>query len=86
MQEHGEEQICRHDSVCLLPPHHCHHHPQHPHRHHEQHSCKTLLKEGFILNTRVGLDFVTIQNRILNEFLILIKVSDFILNQFVLVI
>ena len=51
---------------------------------------QTLLKMGQYpqyLLTRVGLDFVTILNRILKlnfQFIILIKVSEFNLNQFVL--
>ena len=39
---------------------------------------------AFIMQTRVGLDFVTILSRILKQFIILIKESDFNLNQFVL--
>ena len=44
--------------------------------------------QRFLIETRVRLDYVTIQNAFLKlnfKFLILFKVSDFNLNQFVLV-
>ena len=50
-------------------------------------ACSSLMR--FLLQTRVRLDYVTIQNRTLKlnfYFLVKIKVSDFNFNQFDLVI